>query len=259
MKRLRLMSQVVFLLVVIVSGFWLFSHAQAQQRCSTFTPSVPRVWDDEAIATLELPLADPVGSPKHISSDYYYRIPVRPIYKSYPVYAPGHEPPNYMEWLKQQAPEVLWDESGHKPNLSSKEDWIAAGRIVFNTPIYYTTHRIASMDDVRDPKWYQTTGVPVAKDGTVPFVRYVIRKKGEVELGDFACGFCHTRVMPDGSVLEGAQGNFPFEKSKAWLFRSRLARSRGCPQGWMPTFDASTIRCSQLHGKSLIHRRQSTT
>ena len=71
MKRLALMSQVVFLLVVIVSGFWLFSHAQAQHRRSTFTPSVPRVWDDEAISTLELPLADPVGSPKHISSDYY--------------------------------------------------------------------------------------------------------------------------------------------------------------------------------------------
>ena len=225
MKRLRSMSQVVFLLEVIVSGFWLFSRAQAQQRRSTFTPSVPRVWDDEAISTLELPLADPVGSPKHISSDYYYRIPVRPIYKSYPVYAPGHEPPNYMEWLKQQAPEVLWDESGHKPNLNSKEDWISAGRIVFNTPIYYRTHRIASTDDVRDPKWYQATGVPVAKDGTVPFVRYAIRKKGEVELGDFACGFCHTRVMSNGSVLEGAQGNFPFEKSKAWLFRSRLARS----------------------------------
>jgi hypothetical protein len=225
MKKLVLKTQVVFLLVVIVSGFLRFSQAQAQQGRSTFTPSVPQVWDDRAIAALELPLADPVGSPKHISSAYYYRIPVRPIYKSYPVYAPGHEPPGYLEWLKQQAPEVLWDESGHKPNLSSREDWIAAGRIVFDTPIYYTTHRIASIDDVRDPRWYRTTGISVAKDGTVPFVRYVIRKKGEVELGDFACGLCHTRVMPDGSVLEGAQGNFPFEKSKAWLYRSRLARS----------------------------------
>jgi len=223
MKKLFLKTQVVLLAVVMVGAFWLFSHAPAQQRRSTFTPSVPRVWDDEAIATLEVPLADPVGSPKHISSDYYYRIPVRPIYKSYPVYAPEHEPPGYLEALKQKAPEVLWDESAHKPNLSSKEDWIAAGRIVFNTPIYYTTHRIASIDDVRNPKWYQTAGVPVAKDGTVPYVRYVIRKKGEVELGDFACGFCHTRVMPDGSVLEGAQGNFPFEKSKAWYFGRRLA------------------------------------
>jgi hypothetical protein len=32
-----------------------------------------------AIAELELPLADPVGSPKRVSADYYYRIPVRPI------------------------------------------------------------------------------------------------------------------------------------------------------------------------------------
>jgi hypothetical protein len=32
---LRFMSQVVFLLLVIVSGFWLFSHAQAHRRRST--------------------------------------------------------------------------------------------------------------------------------------------------------------------------------------------------------------------------------
>ena len=223
MKKLVLKPRFVFVLVVVLGGVWRFLHASGQEKHSTFELTVPRVWDDNAIATIELPLADPVGSPKHISSDYYYRIPVRPIYRSYPVYAPGHEPPGYLEWLKQQTPEVLWDESGHKPNLTSRQDWVAAGQIVFNTPIYYTTHRIASIDDVRNPKWYQTAGVPVAKDGTVPFVRYVIRRKGDVELGDFACGFCHTRVMPDGSVLEGAQGNFPFEKSKAWLFRSRLA------------------------------------
>ena len=230
MKRLVLMSQVVFVLVVIV-GVWRSCRLQVRKNTRRSNPRFLECGMTTRSRLLELPLADPVGSPKHISSDYYYRIPVRPIYRSYPVYAPGHEPPGYLEWLKQQAPEVLWDESGHKPNLSSKEDWIAAGRIVFNTPIYYTTHRIASIDDVRDPKWYQTTGVPVAKDGTVPFVRYVIRKKGEVELGDFACGFCHTRVMPDGSVLEGAQGNFPFEKSKAWLFRSRLAKSEDAHEG----------------------------
>lgn len=225
MNRSNLKAQFVFSLIGIMGAFWVFLHAPAQDRRIKVLTPIPRVWDDEAIATLELPLANPVGSPKHISSDYYYKIPVRPIYKSYPVYAPGHEPPNYMEWLKQQVPEVQWDDAGHKPNLVKQEDWIRAGRIVFNTPIYYTTHRIATIDDVRNPDWYTTTGVPVAKDGTVPFVRYVIRKKGEVELGDFACGFCHTRVMPDGSVVEGAQGNFPFEKSKARYLRNRLASS----------------------------------
>jgi hypothetical protein len=225
MSKIIVKVNLGFLSILILAVLWVRGHAPAQEKRSGFEPSIPRVWDDEAIATLEVPLADPVGSPKHISSNYYYRIPVRPIYKSYPVYAPGHEPPHYLEWLRQQNPEILWDDSGHHPSLATEQDWISAGRMIFNTPIYYTTHRIASIEDVRNPKWYQTTGTPVAKDGTIPFVRYVIRKKGEVELGDFACGFCHTCVMQDGNVIEGAQGNFPFEKNKAWHYRSRLANS----------------------------------
>jgi hypothetical protein len=63
---------------------------------TSFRPAVPRTWEDQAMAALEVPLANPIGSPKHVPTDYYYRIPVRPIYKSYPVYAPRHEPPGYM-------------------------------------------------------------------------------------------------------------------------------------------------------------------
>ena len=37
---------------------------------------IPKTWDDAAMATLELPLAYPAGSPKHVSSESYYRIPV---------------------------------------------------------------------------------------------------------------------------------------------------------------------------------------
>src|SRR4029450_4214476 len=32
-------------------------------------------------------------------------------------------------------------------------------------------------------------------------------------VGVLACGTCHTRVMPDGSVVKGAQGNFPFDST----------------------------------------------
>jgi hypothetical protein len=53
---------------------------------------VPRTWDDTQIARHQIPLARASASPKHVSADYYYRVPVRPIYKSYPVYAPGREP-----------------------------------------------------------------------------------------------------------------------------------------------------------------------
>src|SRR5215510_6105774 len=59
---------------------------QAQVTETVFTPAIPKTWDDQEMASLEIPLADPAGSPVHISADYYYRIPVRPIYKSYQVY-----------------------------------------------------------------------------------------------------------------------------------------------------------------------------
>src|SRR5713226_9040286 len=66
--------------------------------------AVPKMWDDAAMSTLEVPLANPIGSPKQAPADYYYRIPVRIIYKQYPVYAPGREPAGYMEWLRKQEP-----------------------------------------------------------------------------------------------------------------------------------------------------------
>ena len=105
---------------------------------SSFAPEIPKTWDDQAMATLEVPLANPIGSPKHVSADYYYRIPVRPIYKSYPVYAPGHEPPGYMEWLKQQEPVVVWDDKGHTPPLKTEAEWIRAGELVFDSPLTFT-------------------------------------------------------------------------------------------------------------------------
>jgi hypothetical protein len=173
---------------------------------------VPRTWDDAAISQLEVPLANPIGSPKHISADYYYKIPVRPIYKQYPVYAPGHEPAGYMNWLKQQEPVILWNDAGVKPELATEADWLKAGEMVFDAPILYSIEKKGGfeIEDVRKSAWYEKSGMPLTPDGILPFMRYVIREKGRVELGSFSCGMCHTRVMPGGKILKGAQGNFPF-------------------------------------------------
>ena len=62
--------------------------------------------------------------------------------------------------------------------------------------------------------------LPSAADSTVPFYRYVIREKGKVELGVHACCMCHTRVMLNGSILKGAQGNNPFESTFAFILPS---------------------------------------
>jgi hypothetical protein len=113
---------------IVVLAFLLIGISSVGQDAHPPKPSaialaIPKTWDDEAMATLEVPLANPVGSPKHASADYDYRIPVRPIYKSYAVYAPGHEPPGYLDWLKQQEPVIVWDDSGHKPPLQTEADW----------------------------------------------------------------------------------------------------------------------------------------
>ena len=79
------MSQ--WLRVRILVVFW--STILPAIRAGDWTPQIPKTWDDAEIARHEIPLADPIGSPKHVSSDYYYRMPVRPIFKGYPVYGPA--------------------------------------------------------------------------------------------------------------------------------------------------------------------------
>jgi len=108
------------------------------------SPTIPRVWDDADMAELQLPLVDSTASPKQISSDYYYRIPVRTIYKNYPVYAPGKEPAGYLDWLKQQEPESAFDVTA----LKTEADWLKAGTLVFDSPISYGD--IAQISDVRN-------------------------------------------------------------------------------------------------------------
>lgn len=196
---------------------------------SSFAPEIPRTWDDQAMATLEVPLANPVGSPKHVPAEYYYRIPVRPIYKSYPVYAPGHEPPGYLDWLKRQDPQIVWDDKGHAPPLRNEGDWIKAGETVFDSDTLFVGEHggLLTLSEVRDREWYQQTGTPLTREGRVPFLHYVIRKKGDIELGSFACGMCHTRVMTDGSILKGAQGSFAFDRAMTFVYSTDLASQPG--------------------------------
>ena len=180
--------------------------------------SIPRTWDDAEIARHEVPLADPAASPRHVSSDYYYRIPVRPIFKSYPVYAHGREPQGYLDWLKRQKPVVVWDDAGTAPVLETEADWVRAGELVFDAPLVLETN--FAVVDVRRHDWLAATGAPVASDGTLPWFQYVVRRPGVVELGSTSCGFCHTRVDAGGGVLKGAQGNFPIQRAVAFRWRA---------------------------------------
>src|SRR5688572_21326764 len=185
---------------------------------TVFRPDIPKTWTDADVAALEVPLANPKYSPVHIDERTYYLIPARAIYRTYPAYHPQREPAGHMDWLKRQEPQIAFDPA----KLKTREDWIKAGELVFNSPVSFGPV-FFSAADVRDPGFFEKTGMPVAKDGTIPFASWVIRKKGEVELGSMGCNTCHTRVMPDGTVAPGAQGNNPGDRQGAWMLRRAIS------------------------------------
>lgn len=178
-----------------------------------FSPAIPRTWDPEALRDLELPLAGSNKSPIHITPDYYYAQKVRPIYASYPVYHPDREPAGYFESLKTKDPVVLWNDRMTTPKLETEADWIAAGEIVFDAPIAFQEMTPAARE--KRAREIRTLPYGLTPTGQVPYYRYVVREKGKVELGFLSCAECHTRVMPDGSIIKGAQGNPPFDKQFA--------------------------------------------
>jgi hypothetical protein len=185
--------------------------APAQTSVKPFKPQIPKVWDDKAMEDIELPPAAHVPT-HHVSSDFYYQIPVRPNLKTYPIYAPGREPKGYWEWLQKQEPKPAFDYAA----LRSKQDWINAGEKIFEAAKDFTPVNLP-FSDVRNPEWYKYTGIKLDKHGVLPYYRYVIRKKGVVEVTFDSCAACHTRVMPNGQVVKGAQGNIPF--ARLWAYQ----------------------------------------
>ena len=169
--------------------------------------AIPAFWSTELLGDYELPLATLARTPSHVPRDYYYALPERRVYKSYPVYHPDREPAGYMDRLRAAEPEIVFDAA----RIRTDADWIAAGRLVFEMPIDVNGPILRS-SHVRDRAWYEKHRVPVAADGTMPYARWVVRETGKVDLGNVACAMCHTRVMPDGTVILGAQGNFPFDQ-----------------------------------------------
>ena len=182
-----------------------------------FQVEIPRAWDDNEVARFAVPLAQHDRSPRFLTSDQYYALKVRPIYRTYPVYAPGREPAGYMDSLKQKAPEIVFD----APQLHNDEEWIRAGEAVFHSQTVWNPVLPG------DPRPQLVASLPghVTADGVIPSANYVVRRLGVVEYGGgTSCASCHTRVMPDGSLVKGAQGNLPTQQLLARLIPSAALR-----------------------------------
>jgi hypothetical protein len=210
-------ARVLWIGAMLFVAFAVAKPAAGRRQDAASGSPIPVAWDRDALAELEVPLADAGHSPIHVAPDDYYRLAVRPVYKSYPIYAPEKEPKGYLEWLQQQEPQVVFDPAA----LKTQSQWMTAGELVFDAPIRFAPVSTRP----RDREFHEATRMPLTPDGVVPFQRYVVRTKGIVEVGEGSCGQCHTRVMADGAVIKGAQGNFPGPRATAFALRRRAGAS----------------------------------
>lgn len=174
------MHHVAVLFVLALTASWALASTQAP-----FRPDIPRVWDDEAIADMEIPLPEPAPRPRHVSAAYYYSIPELTLYKSYPLVPPAQQA-EHLKWLEQQEPVIAFDPA----RLRTEKDWLEAGALVFRSSL-----------------------------NPIPFqpgrgISYVIRTKGRVELTFGTCGTCHSQRLADGTSISGppsrSTNNFAF-------------------------------------------------
>ena len=188
-----------------------------QQRAAQASAIVvPKLWDDAALAEWATPLAGLGVPPTHVSAERYYAAPVDNL-RTYPVYHPSREPKGYREALVAKGPLPLIDEA----TLRTEADWFAAGKRVFeelDTPASRTADPAviahftdgAAIDRFRDAAHDTMTS-----DGVILDYRWVVDHDRKLKLSFSSCAGCHTRVLPDGSLLPGAPCNFDLGESPA--------------------------------------------
>jgi mono/diheme cytochrome c family protein len=182
--------------------------------------AAPRIWNDRDLAEWATPIAGLNVRPAHYSEAEYYAAPVAEWVRTYPVYFPGREPEGYWQMLQSKKPEPLV-----APGARTEAEWVAAGKRAFeevDVPALrtYDPKLIAVARNLAE---FQKRRGHAQKDGTVIALRWAPTSKG-LALTTQDCAGCHTRIMPDGSILNGAQFNDPGDALDDELIDSGTAR-----------------------------------
>jgi mono/diheme cytochrome c family protein len=193
-------------LVVLASAL-----AAAQQ-----TTERPITWDEASLREWATPIAGLNVRPGHFSPEEYYRAPIDNL-RTYPFYFPGREPAGYWDMLQSVGPKPLIDAGA----LTSEADWARAGQRVFDE---YDIPAFRVLDPkivalARTPEGFAKSSVTPRPDGTLSDLRWIPTAQG-VALGLSNCAACHTRLMPDGTLVRGA----PPTEIPAPIGRFRMGR-----------------------------------
>ncbi len=204
----------------------LASPARSQDAAQDEPPiRVPKLWDAAGLEGWATPLAGLGVPPTLMNAEEYYALPVDDL-RSYPVYHPRFEPPGYRAGLIARGPQPLIEPE----KLKTRADWIEAGRIVFEsleTPSSRSDDPrvIAHFTDADAIDRYRDASHDViSADGVILDYRWVVERDGKLKLSLSSCFGCHSRLMPDGSVLAGAPSNYDLSEAPAvYLMLDKIA------------------------------------
>ncbi len=166
---------------------------------------IPKTWDIAEINKFLLPLPDGVTQIRPVSESYYYSLPEMKVFKSYPIRLTDMEANRkYIDSLMTLDPVDYFQ---NEPQ--TEEDLVRLGEAVFNAPLFLFDYSEEFFKDLNES--VKSAEIPVSNN-TFPYYTYVVDEKSKVKVGIFSCAMCHTRVMPDGSIIKGAQGTFPMDR-----------------------------------------------
>jgi len=165
----------------------------------------PRLWNERDLSAWATPVAGLNVRPGHFSEKEYYSAPVGEFVRTYPVYFPGREPASYWDMLRNAKPEPLI-----RPGARTLADWIEEGKRVFHEMdiLYLRSYDPKWAEILRSADEYKKLRGNPREDGTVYGLRWVPTSKG-LALGVEDCVGCHSRLMPDGRILDGPPRNEP--------------------------------------------------
>jgi cytochrome c553 len=170
----------------------------------------PKLWTDAALKTWALPIAGVNATPNFYTEAEYYAARVDEL-RTYPIYLKDREPKGYREWMLKQGPKPLIETGKSRTDAG----WAATGREVFDgmdLPENRTDDpRVLAWID--DPSAAAREHATVTNDGVIVSIRWVVDRDRKLKVTLAECSACHTRVLPDGTEVLGAQGNLTFSVS----------------------------------------------